>query len=286
MFKGISHYLQKNIRLNCDTNLIMSFLSRMQSMSLNHESGINSPTSYELSPTATQTYFPVEGSKVFTIKLPQNMMPIAKQKMNHKFHPNYDLIQDNIEFSDPDDLPAIDLFNDQYFELVSEPPMQECHLNTSKFGASNSRKSSKKSKFTEIEDRNLCLLVLKYGPNNWKKVASELKNRTPRQCRDRYRHYLSPTINQSPWTNEEDQILREKTREFGFKWKLLEQFFNNRNEIQLRNRYYTLSTLDRNNEISASHQSFESETPEYENDFLSDFCPLFDDCILFHEGML
>lgn len=264
----------------------MSFLSRMQSMSLNHESGINSPTSYELSPTTTQTNSPVEGSKVFTIKLPQNMMPIANQQINHRFQPNYGLIQDNIEFSDPDDLPAIDLFNDQYCQLVSESLMKECHLNTPKLGTSNSRKSSKKSKFTEIEDQNLCLLVLKYGPNNWKKVARELKNRTPRQCRDRYRHYLSPTINQSSWTNEEDQILREKIQELGFKWKLLEQFFNNRNEIQLRNRYYTLSALDRNNELYSSNQSFEHEKPEYENDFLSEFCPLFDDDILFHEDMM
>lgn len=103
------------------------------------------------------------------------------------------------------------------------------------------RRRSNKSKFTIDEDNLLLNLVSKYGEKNWKKIAAEFDGRSVRQCRDRYRHYLSPDLNKKDWTEDEDDLLMEKVEEIGGKWKKLEQFFINRNEVQIRNRYYQIT---------------------------------------------
>lgn len=75
---------------------------------------------------------------------------------------------------------------------------------------------------------------------NWKKVSKEMGNRTPRQCKERYLHYLSPRINKNVWTSEEDSKLISEVARFGKRWKILEKFFKDRTEIDIRNRFYVL----------------------------------------------
>lgn len=112
------------------------------------------------------------------------------------------------------------------------------------------RKRSNKLKFTSDEDKKLLNLVKKYGEHNWKRVSSEIEGRNVRQCRDRYRHYLSPNINQSSWNDDEDNLLIKKVEELGFRWKKLEKFFVDRNEIQIRNRYYQITHSNNDNIIN------------------------------------
>ncbi|KAK8895139.1 hypothetical protein M9Y10_023581 [Tritrichomonas musculus] len=112
------------------------------------------------------------------------------------------------------------------------------------------RKRSNKLKFTSDEDKKLLNLVKKYGEHNWKRVSSEIEGRNVRQCRDRYRHYLSPNINQSSWNDDEDNLLIKKVAELGFRWKQLEKFFVDRNEIQIRNRYYQITHSNNDNIIN------------------------------------
>ena len=57
--------------------------------------------------------------------------------------------------------------------------------------------SSMRHKFTKAEDDLLKQLVLKYGETNWMAVAAQMKTRTPRQCRERYKNYLSDKIKNS-----------------------------------------------------------------------------------------
>ena len=67
----------------------------------------------------------------------------------------------------------------------------------------------KRLKFTEEEDQIL-LTLYSYYPQQWSKIGKEM-NRTSRQVLDRYKNYLDPTINRSPWTFEEDAILERKS---------------------------------------------------------------------------
>ncbi|OHT14289.1 hypothetical protein TRFO_43127 [Tritrichomonas foetus] len=64
-----------------------------------------------------------------------------------------------------------------------------------------------------------------------------MKNRTKRQCKDRYMLFLAPTITNLPWTYEEDVKLYEMVKMFGKKWTILVRFFNGRSVVNLKNRY-------------------------------------------------
>ncbi|OHT00376.1 Myb-like DNA-binding domain containing protein [Tritrichomonas foetus] len=97
-----------------------------------------------------------------------------------------------------------------------------------------------RTKFTSSEDQKLMNLVNIMGTNNWDQIASILKTRTSRQCRDRYYHYLSPDLNKKQFTPEEDVILEMKVIELGKCWKTLESFFPGRTEVSIRNRWNVL----------------------------------------------
>ncbi|MDR0631038.1 MAG: hypothetical protein LBF66_00470 [Holosporales bacterium] len=96
-------------------------------------------------------------------------------------------------------------------------------------------------KFSREEDDLLRQLVGRYGLNDWAAIAQQMPNRDPRQCRCRWKHYLSGGPATRPWTPEEDYLLISKMREWGPRWVKLAQFFPDRTDLQLKNRW--LSTL-------------------------------------------
>jgi hypothetical protein len=64
----------------------------------------------------------------------------------------------------------------------------------------------RKIPFSHQEDTLLRELVSQYGDNSWENVAQNMPGRKARQCRERWKHYLSAS-NYTPWTPIEDQIL-------------------------------------------------------------------------------
>ena len=99
-------------------------------------------------------------------------------------------------------------------------------------------KGNKHKKFSPEEDEKLMYLVKINGPRQWRKIAQSVEGRTGRQCRDRYRNYLAPTINKSKWTNEEDRLLVEKVKEYGSSWSKIAPFFAGRTSSSIKNRWY------------------------------------------------
>lgn len=94
-----------------------------------------------------------------------------------------------------------------------------------------------KSKFTPEEDARLQELVAQFGSDNWTAIAQNMDGRTPRQCRERWKHYLSGLDSQTPWTEEEQTLLNKKVEECGWKWGVIARFFPNRTPQTLRNHY-------------------------------------------------
>lgn len=92
-----------------------------------------------------------------------------------------------------------------------------------------------RKRFTHKEDCKLYSLVAQYGDNQWSLVASKMEERTPKQCRDRWKNYLSPT-NPNVFTKEEDQIIMDAFSKVGPKWTLIAKLLN-RKPLQIRNRY-------------------------------------------------
>jgi hypothetical protein len=102
-------------------------------------------------------------------------------------------------------------------------------------------KGPPRQKFTVQEDEQLRELVIELGVNNWSEVAARLGTRSARQCRERFKNYLSPNLRNGQWTEEEDQLLAEKFAQFGAKWSVIVAFFPSRSEVNLKNRWTQLT---------------------------------------------
>lgn len=107
--------------------------------------------------------------------------------------------------------------------------------------------------FTSDEDNLLMFLVSIYGTNQWNLISKSMGNRTIRQCRDRYKHYLSKRGPIVECNIYEDKLLIEKHREYGQLWSKIVQFFPNRTETNLKTRFEHL-TKGNNEEISEPEQ--------------------------------
>jgi hypothetical protein len=95
-------------------------------------------------------------------------------------------------------------------------------------------------KVSAEEDRTLQTLVIRYGKDDWRRIASFMPGRSSRQCKERWFHYLTPDIVQSRWTQAEDELLNEKVQQLGHKWKMFEAFFPGRVDVSIKNRYNVL----------------------------------------------
>lgn len=106
-------------------------------------------------------------------------------------------------------------------------------------GESQCKKDKKihRQKFTEYEDKLLEILVQKEGINNWDVIASKITGRSPKQCRDRWKHYLCPYANKTEWTAEQEALLMKLIEIYGHKWSIIESFFPGRTSIGIRNHY-------------------------------------------------
>ena len=91
--------------------------------------------------------------------------------------------------------------------------------------------------FSAAEDNTLRELVLEHGEKNWRVISKYMPNRTTRQCRERYKNYLAPNVTNGPWTTEEDLLLEQKYMEYGPKWATIAQFFKNRSDVNIKNRW-------------------------------------------------
>jgi hypothetical protein len=100
--------------------------------------------------------------------------------------------------------------------------------------------SSGRQMFSADEDEHLKQLVSQFGNRDWKTIAKKMPNRTTRQCRERYKNYLSPELSNLPWSSSEDVLLREQFAKIGPKWATIATFFSGRSDVSLKNRWATL----------------------------------------------
>jgi hypothetical protein len=99
------------------------------------------------------------------------------------------------------------------------------------------RASCSKKKFTEEEDSLILEMVGSSEAPDWIAISQRLGTRTPRQCRERWRHYLKPVIKRSEWTDLEDRILEQEHENLGPRWSLLAAFLPGRTEVNIKNRW-------------------------------------------------
>jgi hypothetical protein len=108
-------------------------------------------------------------------------------------------------------------------------------------------KHNKAKNWTDEEDKLLLSVAEKFKFRYWKQIANAFKNRTGRQCYERYR-IIKPEIKKGLWTAEEDQALLELIKINGKKWSKISSIMKTRTGKQIRDRYYHCLDNKINNE--------------------------------------
>jgi len=126
------------------------------------------------------------------------------------------------------------VMEEQSFECMSSTPLQ-------------GEFSSASQPWTSQEDMQLEELVKKLGAKNWSNIACVLSGRTGKQCRERWRNHLDPSISKQPFTAEEDQMIVALVEEMGTKWAKIAKSLPGRTDNSIKNRYYS-SLLKRSHE--------------------------------------
>ena len=106
--------------------------------------------------------------------------------------------------------------------------------------ASRTTENKRTRKVFSFEEDMIILELKKKNKNiNWNEVSNVLKNRTPRQIRDRWDNYLSPDLLFNPWSKEEDLLLSNLIEKLGLKWSIIKENFPGRSYSNVKNRWYS-----------------------------------------------
>lgn len=151
------------------------------------------------------------------------------------------------------------------FHLVN--PYQNNIIGSNNYEANESyndsfmKKRKIRNKFTSEEDQKLRGLIQKYGEHSWNLVSTLMGTRNQRQCRERWKHYLSCDISgiTKPWTKEEDEIIINKYNELGAKWTKIARELPGRSDLQVKVRYLKFLKNKKNHN---KHEDNESESSD------------------------
>ena len=91
--------------------------------------------------------------------------------------------------------------------------------------------------WTIYEDKTLIDLIEKYGPQKWSFISKALKGRSGKQCRERWYNQLSPDINMSEWSLEEEMLLLLMHNKLGNKWSELRKYLKGRTDNNIKNHW-------------------------------------------------
>eukprot|EP00045_Choanoeca_perplexa_P009521 m.92131 g.92131 ORF g.92131 m.92131 type:complete len:755 (+) comp14935_c0_seq1:92-2356(+) len=93
--------------------------------------------------------------------------------------------------------------------------------------------------WTNVEDEVLKAAVMKYGPNQWDRVASLLHRKSAKQCKGRWYEWLDPTIKKTEWAREEEEKLLHLAKVMPNQWRTIAPIIG-RTPIQCLERYEKL----------------------------------------------
>lgn len=126
-------------------------------------------------------------------------------------------------------------------------------------------KRSKKP-FTKEEDQLINSFVKLIGTRKWAFIAKHVSGRTAKQCRDRYMNYLKPGLSKNEWTKKEDKSLLELHQKYGPKWSVISKYFNNRNQVSLKNRFLFLQNINYDEKDSEENELISNKEKKTRNE--------------------
>ncbi|XP_050084340.1 cell division cycle 5-like protein [Anopheles aquasalis] len=98
------------------------------------------------------------------------------------------------------------------------------------------------------EDEILKAAVMKYGKNQWSRIASLLHRKSAKQCKARWYEWLDPSIKKTEWSREEDEKLLHLAKLMPTQWRTIAPIIG-RTAAQCLERYeYLLDQAQRKEE--------------------------------------
>lgn len=71
------------------------------------------------------------------------------------------------------------------------------------------------------QDEILKAAVMKYGKNQWSRIASLLHRKSAKQCKARWYEWLDPSIKKTEWSREEDEKLLHLAKLMPTQWRTI-----------------------------------------------------------------
>ena len=71
------------------------------------------------------------------------------------------------------------------------------------------------------EDEILKAAVMKYGKQQWARVASLLNRKSAKQCKARWHEWLDPSVKKIEWSREEEEKLLHLAKLLPSQWKTI-----------------------------------------------------------------
>ena len=72
-----------------------------------------------------------------------------------------------------------------------------------------------------FQDEILKAAVMKYGKNQWARIASLLHRKSPKQCKARWFEWLDPSIKKTEWSREEEEKLLHLAKLMPTQWRTI-----------------------------------------------------------------
>lgn len=72
-----------------------------------------------------------------------------------------------------------------------------------------------------LQDEILKAAVMKYGKNQWSRIASLLHRKSAKQCKARWYEWLDPSIKKTEWSREEDEKLLHLAKLMPTQWRTI-----------------------------------------------------------------
>lgn len=127
---------------------------------------------------------------------------------------------------------------------------------------------TKKNAWIPEQDKELMKIIREFGgeTNRWSEIGKRMKNRSGKQCRERYHNHLKADIKRGDWTQEEDDSIWKLQAEFNGQWAYIAKTLTGRSASAVKNRWHLVCRkITKENEAQKqfqkmTHTKYEPET--------------------------